>query len=210
MGSRSAAAVATVTAALLAVLTGCGDGDEGGDGGASPSPTRTAETGTASPGETSPGPTGSPTEAATVQLRPVGELGRILTDEEGRTLYLFAKDTSAESTCYDACAEAWPPLTTDGQPQVTGEGVRKDLLGTTERRGGTQQVTYGGHPLYYFVSDDEPGDATGQGFNQFGAEWWVVNASGERVTEGDRQEGDGGTGGDTGGNGDTGGDTGGY
>ncbi|MER5215707.1 hypothetical protein ABT063_35585 [Streptomyces sp. NPDC002838] len=110
------------------------------------------------------------------------ELGRILVDGEGRTLYLFEADTSEKSTCNDACAQAWPPLTTSGPPKA-GEGVKADLLGTTTRDDGSTEVTYNGHPLYYFQGDRKPGDTTGQGLDQFGAEWYVLNADGNKVED---------------------------
>jgi predicted lipoprotein with Yx(FWY)xxD motif len=183
-GKRTAgAALGAGTAALVVALGGCGGGDGGGDGGegeASPTAERT-QTGAGSP---SPSPTGSRTAtgggAARVMLRSSGDLGRILTDGDGRTLYLFVADSSKKSTCYDACAEAWPPLTVSGEP-AAGKGARADLLGTTERKGGGTQVTYNGHPLYYYEADDEPGETEGQGVDQFGAKWWVLGASGERV-----------------------------
>ena len=94
-------------------------------------------------------------------------LGRILVDGKGITLYDFVKDTGTTSVCYGACASLWPPLLTSGKP-VAGPGVRASLLGTTRRKDGKLEVTYNGHPLYYFVSDRKPGQTTGQGLNQFG------------------------------------------
>jgi len=110
-------------------------------------------------------------------------LGRILVDSKGVTLYDFAKDKGAASTCYGACAALWPPLTTKGKP-VAGHGVRASLLGTTKRKDGKLEVTYNGHPLYYFVTDKKPGQTTGQGLNQFGAPWWVLSAAGKEIHRG--------------------------
>jgi len=107
-------------------------------------------------------------------------LGRILVDGKGITLYDFVKDKGTTSTCYGACAALWPPLTTKGKP-VAGEGVRTSLLGTTKRKDGTLEVTYNGHPLYYFVTDRKPGQTTGQGVNQFGAPWWVLSPAGKEI-----------------------------
>jgi predicted lipoprotein with Yx(FWY)xxD motif len=87
------------------------------------------------------------------------------------------------STCYGACAALWPPLTTTGKP-VAGHGVRASLLGTTKRKDGKLEVTYNHHPLYYFVSDQKPGQTTGQGVNQFGAPWWVISAAGKEIHHG--------------------------
>jgi predicted lipoprotein with Yx(FWY)xxD motif len=110
-------------------------------------------------------------------------LGRILVDSKGITLYDFVKDKGTTSACYGACAALWPPLTTKGRP-VAGPGVRKSLLGTTKRKDGTIEVTYGGHPLYYFVSDRKRGQTTGQGIDQFGGPWWVLSAAGKEIHRG--------------------------
>jgi predicted lipoprotein with Yx(FWY)xxD motif len=110
-------------------------------------------------------------------------LGRILVDGKGRTLYDFPPDKNGMSTCYGACAALWPPLTTHGKP-VAGHGVRASLLGTTKRKDGKLEVTYNHHPLYYFVSDQKPGQTTGQGVKQFGAPWWVISAAGKEIHRG--------------------------
>ena len=110
-------------------------------------------------------------------------LGRILVDSRGITLYDFVKDKGKTSVCYGACAALWPPLLTHGKP-VAGHGVRSSLLGTTKRKDGKVEVTYGGHPLYYFVTDQKPGQTTGQGVNQFGGPWWVLSAKGKEIHRG--------------------------
>jgi predicted lipoprotein with Yx(FWY)xxD motif len=110
-------------------------------------------------------------------------LGRILVDRRGITLYDFVKDKGKTSVCYGACAALWPPLITHGKP-VAGHGVRRSLLGTTKRKDGKLEVTYRGHPLYYFVSDRKPGQTTGQGLNQFGGPWWVLSAAGKEIHRG--------------------------
>jgi predicted lipoprotein with Yx(FWY)xxD motif len=110
-------------------------------------------------------------------------LGRILVDRKGITLYDFVEDKGTTSACYGACAALWPPLITKGKP-VAGPGVRASLLGTTKRKDGKLEVTYGGHPLYYFVSDRKPGQTTGQGVNQFGGPWWVLSAAGKEIHRG--------------------------
>ncbi|MEV8310860.1 hypothetical protein AB0P36_26780 [Streptomyces flavidovirens] len=110
-------------------------------------------------------------------------LGQILVDGEGRNLYVFEADTSAKSTCNDACAQAWPPLITSGAAKA-GEGVKTGLLGTTTRDDRGTQVTYNGHPLYYYEADEKPGETTGQGLDQFGAEWFVLNSEGNKVERG--------------------------
>jgi predicted lipoprotein with Yx(FWY)xxD motif len=110
-------------------------------------------------------------------------VGRILVDSKGITLYDFVQDKGTTSTCYGACAALWPPLLTTGKP-VAGTGVRASLLGTTKRKDGKLEVTYGGHPLYYFVTDRKPGQTTGQGINQFGAPWWVISPAGKEIHRG--------------------------
>ncbi|HEY2372640.1 MAG TPA: hypothetical protein VGH82_08815 [Gaiellaceae bacterium] len=108
------------------------------------------------------------------------KLGTILVDSKGIALYDFVKDKGTTSACYGACAALWPPLLTTGEP-VAGAGVRSSLLGTTKRKDGKLEVTYGGHPLYYFVTDRKPGQTTGQAVNQFGGPWWVISAAGKEI-----------------------------
>jgi predicted lipoprotein with Yx(FWY)xxD motif len=110
-----------------------------------------------------------------------GSLGKMLVDSQGRTLYLFQKDSGGKSACFGACATAWPPLSASGKPTV-GSGLNASLIGTTPRSDGKPQVTYNGHPLYTFVMDQSPGDVNGQGVNAFGASWFTVNPAGDQVT----------------------------
>ena len=117
---------------------------------------------------------------ATIAAATNGKLGKILVDGSGKTLYLFEKDTSTASTCYGSCATYWPPVLTGGAPQA-GAGVDGMLLGTTKRTDGSTEVTYAGHPLYYVVTDHNPGDATGQDVTNFGAAWYVVGPDGKKV-----------------------------
>jgi predicted lipoprotein with Yx(FWY)xxD motif len=117
--------------------------------------------------------------AATVKTRH-GTLGTFLVGPNGRTLYLFEKDKTSKSTCYGACAEGWPPLLTSGAPKAAGS-AKKSLLSTTKRRDGKRQVTYRGHPLYYFAADQRAGDTKGQDVDAFGAEWYVVGPSGKKL-----------------------------
>ncbi|WP_214108619.1 COG4315 family predicted lipoprotein [Acrocarpospora catenulata] len=119
---------------------------------------------------------------ATVAVRD-SKLGKILVDGRGRTLYLFEADKGTSSTCYGKCTTVWPPLTIKGKPQA-GSGASPALLGTTARTDHTTQVTYNGHPLYYFVTDAKPGDTTGQGLNSFGAKWYVLDPHGNKIDKG--------------------------
>jgi predicted lipoprotein with Yx(FWY)xxD motif len=116
---------------------------------------------------------------ATVSLRST-KLGMILVNSKGRTLYLFEKDKTKKSTCADACATAWPPLTTTGRAKAAG-AAKAALLGTSKRADGTTQVTYKGHPLYFFVQDKKAGDTKGQNVDAFGAEWYVVSPAGKKI-----------------------------
>jgi predicted lipoprotein with Yx(FWY)xxD motif len=170
----------TYAVALLAVLavvvTGCGSdsstsggayGDKGGGGSGS-------ETSTAS-SETKSAPSGGD---GIVSAAKVGDLGMVLVDSQGLTLYDFHKDKGGTSACYGACAGAWPPLLTEGNPQAQGAADRS-MLGTTKRKDGTLQVTYNGWPLYTYVADQAPGEANGNDIDQFGAEWYALQPDGE-------------------------------
>jgi predicted lipoprotein with Yx(FWY)xxD motif len=119
--------------------------------------------------------------SATVDTASAGSLGTILVDSQGRTLYLFAKDSGTKSACTGACATAWPPLRDSGKP-TAGSGLNASLLGTTQRSDGDPQVTYNGHPLYTFLEDQKPGDVKGQGVTAFGASWFTLNSAGNQVT----------------------------
>jgi predicted lipoprotein with Yx(FWY)xxD motif len=121
--------------------------------------------------------TGGAAMAGMVNLSSNADFGEILTDGEGRALYLFTEDVGGASTCTGDCATAWPPFTVEGEP-MAGTGVDQAMLGTITRDDGTTQVTYNGHPLYYYAEDVNPGDVTGQGV---GDVWYLVNAQGEQV-----------------------------
>lgn len=105
--------------------------------------------------------------------------GRVLADRRGQALYLFDKEESKRSECYGACAKAWPPLLTRGRPRAAG-GAQRTLLDTTRRRDGKLQVTYAGHPVYYY-EDDSPGRILCQNVEEFGGLWLLVQPNGERV-----------------------------
>jgi predicted lipoprotein with Yx(FWY)xxD motif len=121
--------------------------------------------------------------AATISTASHG-LGTMLVDAKGRTLYLWKADTGHKSTCSGACAAAWPPVTTHGKPKARG-AAKPSQLGTTKRSDGTTQVTYAGHPLYWFKGDTKAGQHNGQGSDAFGADWLVVAPSGKAITRGD-------------------------
>jgi predicted lipoprotein with Yx(FWY)xxD motif len=107
--------------------------------------------------------------------------GRFLADGHGHTLYLFEKDESGESYCTGACAAVWPPFETSSMPHGSA-GIDGAALGTLKRQDGDLQVTYRGHPLYFYAADaSTPGRVKGEGIEQFGAEWYVVGANGKPV-----------------------------
>ena len=116
---------------------------------------------------------------ALVTLRKTA-LGSVLVDARGRTLYLFEKDHNGLSLCNAACVAYWPPLVSHGTPRA-GAGVKQSLLTLGRAHNGIRQVLYAGHPLYTFVGDKRAGQATGEGLNNFGAEWYAVAASGQKV-----------------------------
>jgi predicted lipoprotein with Yx(FWY)xxD motif len=119
------------------------------------------------------------TKTSTVSLRTT-KVGKALVAANGRTLYLFTADKGRKSSCYGKCAAVWPPMTA-AHPTV-GRGLRASLLGTTKRKNGKLQVTYGGHPLYFFAKDTKPGDVRGEGVVHFGGSWWLVSPAGTEIT----------------------------
>jgi predicted lipoprotein with Yx(FWY)xxD motif len=160
--NRSITSLAAAAAIALAALAAAGCGG-GGDATASKAPPKTAS--------------GAP---ATVGVASTG-LGKILVDSNGRTLYLFRKDSGTKSACFGACATDWPPLRVNGKPTV-GSGANASLVSTTKRSDGKPQVTYNGHPLYLFEGDHNPGDTSGQGLSAFGAGWYALSPVGNQVS----------------------------
>jgi predicted lipoprotein with Yx(FWY)xxD motif len=123
-------------------------------------------------------------EVTQIAVRREAPYGEFLTDQQGRTLYLFTPDEEAEaSTCYDACAAAWPPVLTQMQPEAAHPNVKGGELGTVRRADGTMQVTYNGWPLYYYAHDAQPGAVTGQDVHSFGGEWYLLSPEGEKIEE---------------------------
>ncbi|HEV2036073.1 MAG TPA: hypothetical protein VGU71_18090 [Candidatus Dormibacteraeota bacterium] len=157
-------------AAAMVLLTAACNGTAQSTAKASPSP---------SPAPTETTPTPTPTET-TIAVANNPRHGQILVDWAGMTVYLFAADTGTASACDANCAGIWPPVLTTGFPGA-GTGAQASLLGTSTRSDGKVQVTYAGHPLYYFFSDLQPGETNGQGGNGFGGLWWVVSPSGAAI-----------------------------
>jgi predicted lipoprotein with Yx(FWY)xxD motif len=142
----------------------------------------TATTGASTAVTASGGGTPAIYEVRTGQVK---GLGTVLVDGQGMTLYLFVPDKqSGTSSCYNTCAQGWPPLLlpTGVTAPVAGSGVKTSLLGTTQRTDGTTQVTYNKWPLYLWVGDSEPGQATGQGLDNLGGLWYVLAPDGHTIT----------------------------
>lgn len=132
----------------------------------------------------SPAPAGRAVQAAkrTTTVKVVKtRYGRILVDGRGRALYLFTRERSPTARCYGACAAAWPVFYAGGTVKA-GTGASRNLIGTSRRRDGRRQVTYKGHPLYYYVSDRRSGQVTCQDVAEYGGTWLVVAPTGDAVT----------------------------
>ena len=170
-------AATTLAVAGLAVA-GCGSSGSSSSGKTESSGYAATSASTTPKSAAASGAAGAGTVIATEHTK----LGTILVaGPKHLTAYLFAADTGSTSTCSGACAQVWPPVTTTGAPKAQGEAVAADL-GTTTRSEGTKQVTYKGHPLYWYVSDSQAGETTGQGVQSFGAAWWVLSPSGSEIT----------------------------
>jgi predicted lipoprotein with Yx(FWY)xxD motif len=195
VSGKSNYAFALLAIAAVMAIAGCGGGSSSSGGGAyggGANKSGSGETGAseeassgkssgayATPTESSAGSEGGG-EAAVVSLASVPKLGLILVDSKGFTLYDFHKDKGTQSACYGACEKGWPPMIPSDEPQV-GNGASASKLGTTERKDGTMQVTYAGHPLYTFVEDKKPGEANGNDVSAFGAQWYALKGSGEEA-----------------------------
>ena len=151
---------------------------------ASATPSPTAAVSTQPPASMAPAtmapatmvPPNTPEGASTVDVGQNSSLGSILVDSTGMSLYLFTNDNNGTSTCFDSCATKWPPLLTNGAP-IPGTGVNASLLGTYTRPDGTVQVTYNGHPLYYYSGDTAAGDTNGEGVASI---WFLVTPDGNQ------------------------------
>jgi predicted lipoprotein with Yx(FWY)xxD motif len=160
----SLATAATALVALAIFVAGCGGGSSYG--------------GSASAAKPASSPSGAP---ASIKLAST-KLGKVLTDAQGRTLYLFEADKGAMSNCSGACATSWPPVATSGKP-AAGKGIDAAKLGVIKRADGSSEATYNGHPLYTYAGDTAPGQTAGQAIDDFGAEWYVLSAAGNKIDE---------------------------
>jgi predicted lipoprotein with Yx(FWY)xxD motif len=173
--TRTRTTFALAALALVAVLAiaGCGsssDSTGGAYGGKGSEVTTTA----------AKSPPGAESGVAVLTVASAPGVGPILVDAKGFTVYDFHKDKGTVSSCYGGCAGVWPPVLTEGAP-TAGEGASASKLGTTKRKDGTVQVTYAGHPLYTYVADKKPGEANGNDFSSFGAQWYALKGNGEEA-----------------------------
>ena len=173
---RIGGVAALATAALI--IAGCGS-----------SSSSTSATAAAAPAATTSASSTASTTAAAASGVAIetakGSAGTYLAGPNGHALYLWVADSGGKSACSATCAKAWPPLVTRGNP-TAGSGVDASDLGTTMRSDGSEQVTYKGHPLYYFVADTSADSTKGQGSDGFGAKWWLIAPSGTAITAGAR------------------------
>jgi predicted lipoprotein with Yx(FWY)xxD motif len=159
-------------AAAGALAAGCGNNSGSGSG--------SGGSGSGGYGGAATAPTSNPPSGVATVAAASTNLGMILVDGSGRTLYLFEKDRPNQSACSGACVAAWPVDKSSGTPKA-GSGVKASLLDTIKRSDNTTQVTYNHHPLYYYAGDSQAGQQNGQGLNAFGAGWYVVAPTGARV-----------------------------
>lgn len=132
-------------------------------------------------GQSASTPGSAAATSSTVIATASSSAGPVLINGSGQAVYLWAKDGKDMSDCTAACASAWPPVPANGKVTAAGSAMSSGL-GTITRADGTKQVTYDGHPLYYFAGDSGAGQANGQGSDNFGAKWWLVTPSGTDVT----------------------------
>jgi predicted lipoprotein with Yx(FWY)xxD motif len=145
-----------------------------------------ASGGSGSPQSAATGNSGTSGASATAMVitTHAGSGGMFLSDGSGRAVYLWAKDPMNKSMCSGACSSAWPPVTDSGTVTASG-GAKAADLGTITLSDGAKQVTYDGHPLYYYAGDSGAGQTNGQGSDSFGAKWWLVAPSGTQITAAD-------------------------
>ncbi len=165
MRTRIGSVVAVLGAALL--VTACGSSSSSSSSAPAASSTPAAS-----------GSTGSATAVSITTAK--GADGTYLVGSSGRPIYLWVADSGGKSACAGSCAKVWPPVVASTTPTVSG-GVNAADLSTITRSDGTKQVTYMGHPLYYFI-EDKGSNIKGQGSNSFGAKWWLVAPSGSAIT----------------------------
>jgi len=162
LGGVLAAALVAAGGAGIALASSAGSGDGGPATGG---------------GYSRGAPPTSPAASGITLMGTRTSLGPTLADGKGRTVYLFGADSATASTCTGSCASIWPPVPAARTPRASG-GASAVRVGSLHRTDGGDQLTYNGHPLYYYAGDTRPGDTTGQGLDQFGATWYALTPSG--------------------------------
>jgi len=164
------------------LLAGCGSEDQRAASPAPPSPTGTAPAPTpvrsSPPAATSATPTPRARTGAVV-ISASSRYGRMLFDAHGQPIYLFERERDSTARCYGACADDWPPVLTRGLPRAA-HGSREELLGTTRRTDGRLQVTYAGHPLYFYAHEGRY-QVLCHDVTEYGGTWLAVRPDGEPV-----------------------------
>jgi predicted lipoprotein with Yx(FWY)xxD motif len=167
--------IATAALALGIAAAGCGGSSSSS---AAPASGTNASGGGAGGYGYGGGGGGSSSSASAVTLKAAtSPLGTILVDQDGKTLYLFEADSTNKSNCSGACLSLWPPVMANGKA-TAGSGVTAGMIGTAT---GSSQVTYAGHPLYWFSGDTKAGDTNGEGLNDFGGLWYAISPAGMAV-----------------------------
>jgi predicted lipoprotein with Yx(FWY)xxD motif len=117
----------------------------------------------------------------TVKTRSINGLGVVLVNSKGRTLYVFMKDKQRHVTCTGSCAAYWPPLKKGSSKSTAGGSAKAKFLGADRNPAGGKVVTYNKWPLYTYVADSAPGQATGEGVSLSGGKWYVISPSGQLI-----------------------------
>jgi predicted lipoprotein with Yx(FWY)xxD motif len=177
--TRTTYAFALLAIAAMLAIAGCGSSNDSGSSEASNSSGAYGGGGESGSGSEK-SPAGAESGAAVLTVASASKVGPVLVDTEGFTVYDFHKDKGPTSSCYGGCAQVWPPVLTEGAP-TAGEGAMSSKLGTTKRKDGTMQATYAGHPLYTYTADQKPGEANGNDFSSFGAQWYALKENGEEA-----------------------------
>ena len=169
-----ALATVLVVPVVALIAAGCGSG------GGSTTASSTAASGAGS--ETSSQSQTAASSGPKVSASSVSGLGTVLTDAEGKTLYMFAPDRKREVTCTGSCSTIWPPLKIQaGEKPVASGSVKAGLLGSDPDPEGGEVVTYAGWPLYTYISDTKAGVASGQAVNLNGGYWYVLSPAGKVI-----------------------------
>jgi predicted lipoprotein with Yx(FWY)xxD motif len=177
--------VGLISAATV-VVAACGSSGSTASGSASSGASSSAAGGASSASSPSAASNAGATSSLTISAKSVGGLGTVLVNQKGQTLYMLTSEKGSKITCTasSGCLHAWPEtdLPSGATAAKAGSGVQSSLLGTVKGATGQMEVTYNGWPLYTFIGDSAAGQAKGQGLNNFGGTWYVLNTAGNPVT----------------------------